>query len=148
MISSFSPHSLNTLSGQNKQIMSIWHSEIFHILPFLPTSSSLSILPLHPTPIPTSVPPSFRILWGILGIYLILFLHFSFFLSTFYLLATPFLDLILCTSLVEFITGFINSSSYSEPLNNKYIGKSYQMSSWQFFNEFYTISRKFQYLRK
>ena len=38
--------------------------------------------------------------------------------------------------------------SYSETLNNKYIGRIYQMSSWQFFNEFYTILRKFQYLRK
>ena len=37
---------------------------------------------------------------------------------------------------------------YSETLNNEYVGKIYQMSSWQFFNEFYTILRKFQYLRK
>jgi len=28
---------------------------------------------------------------------------------------------------------------YSETLNNEYIGRIYQMSSWQFFNEFYTI---------
>ena len=38
--------------------------------------------------------------------------------------------------------------SYSEILNNEYIGRIYQMSSWQFFIEFYTILRKFQYLRK
>ena len=31
------------------------------------------------------------------------------------------------------------------PYNNEYIGRIYQMLSWQFFNEFYTI---FQYLRK
>ena len=37
---------------------------------------------------------------------------------------------------------------YSETLNKEYIGRIYQMSSWQFFNEFYTILRKFQYLRK
>ena len=40
------------------------------------------------------------------------------------------------------------SALYSETLNNEYIGRIYQMSSWQFFNEFYTIFRKFQYLRK
>ena len=28
---------------------------------------------------------------------------------------------------------------YSETLNNEYIGIIYQMSSWQFCNEFYTI---------
>ena len=33
---------------------------------------------------------------------------------------------------------------YSETLNNEYIERMYQMSSWQFFNEFYTILRKFQ----
>ena len=38
--------------------------------------------------------------------------------------------------------------SYNETLNNEYIERIYQMSSWQFFNEFYTILRKFQYLRK
>ena len=32
--------------------------------------------------------------------------------------------------------------------NNENIGRIYQMSSWQFFNEFYTILRKFQYLWK
>ena len=37
---------------------------------------------------------------------------------------------------------------YSETLNNEYIGRIYQMSSWQFFKEFYTILREFQYLRK
>ena len=37
---------------------------------------------------------------------------------------------------------------YSETLNNEYTGRIYQMSSWQFFNEFYTISRQFQYLWK
>ena len=37
---------------------------------------------------------------------------------------------------------------YSETLNNEYIGRIYQMSSWQFFNEFYTILRKFHFLRK
>ena len=37
---------------------------------------------------------------------------------------------------------------YSETLNNEYIGRIYQMSSRQFFNEFNTILRKFQYLRK
>ena len=37
---------------------------------------------------------------------------------------------------------------YSETLNNEYIGRIYQMSSSQFFNEIYTILRKFQYLRK
>ena len=30
--------------------------------------------------------------------------------------------------------------SYSETLNNEYIGRIYKMSSWQFFNEFYTTS--------
>ena len=40
------------------------------------------------------------------------------------------------------------SALYSETLNKEYIGRIYQMSSWQFFNEFYTILRKFQYLRK
>jgi len=34
------------------------------------------------------------------------------------------------------------NSDYSETLNNEYIGRIYQMSSWQFFNEFYTILRK------
>ena len=44
MISSFSlPTPLNTLSGQNKQIMSIWHSEIFHILPSLPRFNLLHL---------------------------------------------------------------------------------------------------------
>ena len=38
--------------------------------------------------------------------------------------------------------------AYSETLNNEYIGRIDQMSSWQFFHEFYTILRKFQYLRK
>ena len=37
---------------------------------------------------------------------------------------------------------------YSETLNNEYIGRIYQMSSWQFLNEFYTKFRNFQYLRK
>ena len=37
--------------------------------------------------------------------------------------------------------------SYSETLNNEYIGRIYQMSSWQSFNEFYTMLRKFQYLQ-
>ena len=37
---------------------------------------------------------------------------------------------------------------YSETLNKEYIGRIYEMSSWQFFNEFFTILRKFQYLRK
>ena len=40
------------------------------------------------------------------------------------------------------------SLNYSETLNKEYIGRIYQMSSWQFFNEFYTILRKFQYLQK
>ena len=35
---------------------------------------------------------------------------------------------------------------YSETLNNEYIGRIYQKSSWQFCNGFYTILRKFQYL--
>ena len=39
-------------------------------------------------------------------------------------------------------------SLYSENLNNEYIERIYPMSSCQFFNEFYTILRKFQYLRK
>ena len=44
---------------------------------------------------------------------------------------------------------FVNIILYSETLNNEYIGRIYQMSSWQFFNEFYTILRKFKYnLRK
>ena len=38
--------------------------------------------------------------------------------------------------------------NYSETLNYEYIGRIYQMSSWQFFDEFYTILRKFQYLQK
>jgi len=38
--------------------------------------------------------------------------------------------------------------TYSETLDNEYIGRIYQMSSLQFFNEFYTILRKFQYFRK
>ena len=46
----------------------------------------------------------------------------------------------------NFLLGFI--VLYSETLNNEYIGRIYQRSSWQFFNEFYTILRKFQYLRK
>ena len=37
---------------------------------------------------------------------------------------------------------------YSESLNKEYIGRIYQMSSGQFSNEFYTLLRKFQYLRK
>ena len=37
---------------------------------------------------------------------------------------------------------------YNENLNNEFIGRIYEMSSWQFFNEFYTIFRKTQYLRK
>ena len=32
---------------------------------------------------------------------------------------------------------------YRETLNKEYIGRIYQISSWQFFNEFYTILRKF-----
>ena len=32
---------------------------------------------------------------------------------------------------------------YSVTLNNENIGRIYQMSSWQFFNEFYSILRKF-----
>ena len=40
------------------------------------------------------------------------------------------------------------SGKYSETLNNEYIGRIYQMSDWQFFNELYTILRKFQYLQK
>ena len=34
---------------------------------------------------------------------------------------------------------------YSETLNNEYIGRICEMSSWQFFNEFYTILRKFHF---
>ena len=34
----------------------------------------------------------------------------------------------------------IRFSKYSETINNEYIGKIYQMSSWQFFNEFYYIT--------
>ena len=37
---------------------------------------------------------------------------------------------------------------YSESLNKEYIGRIYQMSSGQFSNEFFTLLRKFQYLRK
>jgi len=29
-------------------------------------------------------------------------------------------------------------NTYNETLNNEYIGRIYQMSSWQIFNEFYT----------
>ena len=36
---------------------------------------------------------------------------------------------------------------YSETHNNEYIGRIYQMSSSQFFNEFNTILRKFPHLR-
>ena len=33
-----------------------------------------------------------------------------------------------------------NGSKYTvKPLNNEYIGRIYQMSSWQFFNEFYIL---------
>ena len=37
---------------------------------------------------------------------------------------------------------------YSETLNNECIGRIYQMLSWQFFNELFTILNKFQYLGK
>ena len=37
---------------------------------------------------------------------------------------------------------------YSETLNNEYNGRIYQMSALQFFDEVYTILRKFQFLRK
>ena len=43
---------------------------------------------------------------------------------------------------------FLKKISYSETINNEYIDRIYQMSSWQFLNEFYTILRKFQSLRK
>ena len=33
-------------------------------------------------------------------------------------------------------------------LNEPYIERICEMSSWQFFNVFYTFLRKFQYLRK
>ena len=51
-------------------------------------------------------------------------------------------------SLETFLKGATGNVWYSETLNNEYIGRNYQMSSWQFFNGFYTILRKFQYLRK
>ena len=36
----------------------------------------------------------------------------------------------------------LNRYKYSQPLNIKYIERIYEMSSWQFFNGFYTILRK------
>ena len=37
---------------------------------------------------------------------------------------------------------------YSETLNNEYIGRIYQMSSWKFFNEFYSLLRKISVFAK
>ena len=38
--------------------------------------------------------------------------------------------------------------TYSETLNKEYIGRNYQMSSWQLFNEFYTILLKISVFAK
>ena len=48
----------------------------------------------------------------------------------------------------KFFEKKLEENIYSETLNNEDIGRIYQMSSWQFFNEFFTILRKFQYLQK
>ena len=53
------------------------------------------------------------------------------------------------TPVVSFLSLIITVYyTYSETLYNEYIERIYQMSSGQFLNEFYTILRKFQYLRK
>ena len=51
-------------------------------------------------------------------------------------------------NITTYVTNFKLCPIYSETLNKEYIGRIYQMSSSQFFNEFYSILRKFQCLRK